>query len=573
VIASSPVGDVDVNSVLGQRAPVVPSSSESPSEYRFGAVVVRVAGREILVHGRPAGVQPKVFDLLLYLISHRDRIVDKAELLDALWPGVVVTEASLTQALKKARKLVGDDGDEQSIIRTVQRRGFRFIAPLLEARPLVSSPLESDDAVESVAVLPFRDLSPAGDQQYFCDGMVEEIINSLTRLDGLRVIARTSSFMFRGQAASAQAIGAQLGATALVDGSVQRSGDTLRVTAQLVDCSTGFQRWSGQWDRPLADVFAIQDDIAAQVAQVLSTPLSNADRASLASARPREVEAYVLYLEGLAYQRAFGRHNQRSALELFQRVIDLDPAYAPAWAGIASSQVSLYTFAEATPERLRAASEAARRAVELDPLSADAHVAVGNSASLRGDHVAAEAAYARAQVLNPQSFEAWYHHGRALASRGEHARAVEMYERAAKVRPDDYQALTFAIQSYRSLGREADALRAARVSIAAAERVLAIQPAEVRALSVTSGALVDLGRIEDAKVWTDRACALEPEEPSTQYNAACLYARLGDTERALDHLEQVRFEGMANRRWMEHDSVLDPLRGHPRFEALFGRTR
>ena len=558
---------------------MTPPRLDPDSLYRFGAVELDVGRREIRVDGQRIETQPKVFDLLLYLIEHRDRIVDKAELMDALWPDGVVTEASLTQALKKARKIVGDDANRQSVIRTAQRRGFRFVADIevatSERAPDAAPHAPAPDAPppNSVAVLPFLDLSPQADQQYFCDGMAEEIINSLTRIEGLRVAARASSFAFRGTHKGVSEIGQQLGVEALVDGSVRRAGNALRVTARLADTETGYQRWSEQWDRPIHDVFAIQDEIATGVAQALDRHLSSADRVSIASLRPSAVDAYDLYLRGLAFQHAFGRSSQRLALEMFERVIEREPEFAPAWAGIASSHVLLYMYAEATDEHRHLAAEAGARAVELDPLSADAHGAQGNAATLRGDFPAADAAFKRAQMLDPRSFEAWYYHGRSLASRGEHSRAVAAYEQAALVRPEDYQALNFAMQSLRSLGRMNEALSATRRSVRAAERALLLNPADVCALSVTAGLLVDLDRPDDARAWVERACTLEPDEPFVQYNAACTYARLNEPERALDHLERVGVEAMASRSGMEHDSQLDSLRTHPRFLSLLDRAR
>jgi adenylate cyclase len=432
------------------------AAGNSRPEYRFGDVTVDVDRREIRVAGRSADTQPKVFDLLHYLLVNRERVVDKDELMKVLWPDVVVTEASLTQALKKARKVVGDDGDKQHVIRTVLRRGFRFVADLdsaAEAALAASVPASAEAATPeaSVAVLPFVDMSPAKDQEYFCDGMAEEITNALSRIDGLRVAARTSAFTFRASSSDVREIARRLEVTSIVEGSVRRAGDQLRVTAQLIDATSGYQKWSARWDRSLADVFAIQDEISTEVVRALKLHLTSDDRAAIYSTRARAVDAYDLYLRGLQFLHRFGRRSQRFALQMFHRAIELDPTYAPAWAGVAASHVLLYVYADASEENRRLAAEAGMRAVELDPLSAEAHVAVANAATIRADHQAAIAAFERAEMLNPRLFEAWYFHGRCCASLGDHARAVDLYEQAALVRPEDYQAFVFAVQSYRSI--------------------------------------------------------------------------------------------------------------------------
>lgn len=215
--------------------------------YRFGRCEVDPRARQVRLDGAVADSQPKAFDLLLYLIRHRDRVVDRDELFAQLWPGVVVSDAALTQALRKARAMVGDDGSSQQVIRTVQRRGFRFVAELTaidaeDAEAMPRRTLATEAVAEpSVAVLPFSDMSPSQDQQYFCDGMTEEVISQLARTPGLRVAARTSVFALKNRPDDVREIGRRLGVTSIVEGSVRKAGDRLRVTAQLVDARSGFQ--------------------------------------------------------------------------------------------------------------------------------------------------------------------------------------------------------------------------------------------------------------------------------------------------------------------------------------------
>jgi adenylate cyclase len=536
--------------------------------YRFAGCEVDAALRQVRCNGVAAEPQPKALDLLLYLIAHRNRVVDKDELLDKIWPGVVVSESALTQALRKARAMVGDDGERQAVIRTIQRRGFRFVAELDDGRgaspqlaPEASA--AATPATEPVAVLPFADMSPAGDQEYFCDGMAEEVINALAHA-GQRVVARTSSFVFKDRPDDVREIARKLGVTLLLEGSVRKAAERLRVTAQLIDARSGFHVWSRTWDRRVEDMFAIQDEIARSIAAALGPT---------ATARAPKITAAELHRRGRAYQHRFGQRAQRFAIELFRQAIALDARYAPAWAALALSYVLLYRYALASDSNRNEALADAKRALELDDTLAEAWTAKGAATTICCDYRDAEAAFEKALALGPGSFEAHYYYARAATETGDFAKAAALYERAAAIDPDDYQALVFASQCYRSLRQPERGLDAERRALAAAERALAADPTDARALVLSAAALIHLGRADEARRWVERACALEPDEPHCRYNAACAYVLLGEHERALDMLEALELGSKANGSWMQHDVELDPLREHPRFKALMAATR
>ena len=541
--------------------------------YRFGNCEVNTRLRQVSCAGQQVEPQPKAFDVLVYLIEHRDRVVDKDELLEQLWPGVVVSESALTQALRKARSMVGDDGTRQAMIRTVQRRGFRFVCPLDADGPAPAPAAPSAEAAvaiePSVAVLPFADMSPAKDQEYFCDGMAEEIINALARIPGLRVAARTSSFAFKQRADDVREIARQLGVRSILEGSVRKSGEQLRVTAQLIDAQSGFHLWSERWDRGLSDMFAIQDEIAARIAELAGAHTSPV---SAGAASPPEITAGELHRRGMAYVHRFGQRSQRFAMELFRQALVLDPECPDSWAGLSMSNALLYRYSMSTEHYCDEARRAAARAVEIDPESASTWTARGVVATLDGDFAGAEAAFERAIANEPDCFEAHYYYGRACSSEGLYERAATLYERAASLRPGDYQALLFAAQAYDSLGLEDRARDARARQLARGRKALAADPTDARALSLSAGSLRAAGREADARDWIERSCALEPDEPYIHYNAACFYATVGDVDRALQSLEQVHVEVMCNRDWMQHDQDLDPLRGDPRFEALMARA-
>lgn len=538
--------------------------------YRFGDCEVDPSRQQVRVGGHVVEAQPKALDLLLYLIVHRDRVVDKDELLGKLWPGVVVTESALTQALRKARALVGDDGERQAVIRTVQRRGFRFVAELAPADIPRDTPAAAAgpprEAPRAVAVLPFADMSAQRDQEYFCDGMAEEIINALSRA-GQRVAARTSTFAFKNRPDDVREIARRLGVELVLEGSVRKIGEQLRVTAQLIDAASGFHLWSQSWDRRLEDMLAIQDEIARRIAAALGGGTAPATEPAGAP-----VGAAELYRRGLAYQHRFGQRAQRFAIELFSQALARDPGYAPAWAALAVSHVLVYRYSWATDERRSEALRAARRAVDLAPDLAEAWTAHGAATTICCDYTSAREAFEKAIRLDPGSFEAHYYFARAATETGEFARAAVLYERAAEIRPDDYQALVFAGQAYQSLGQHECGLDAERRALVRAERALARDPTDARALVLSAAGLIHAGRTDEARAWIERACTLEPDEPHCRYNAACAYVVLGEHERALDMLETIGLDAMANRAWMEHDFELDPLRAHPRFQALMART-
>ena len=537
--------------------------------YRFGNREVDIRLRQIREDGQVVEAPPKAFDLLVYLLENRDRVVDKDELLEQLWPGAVVTESALAQIVRKARSLAGDDGKRQAVIGTVQRRGFRFVAVVQTQKGGSTSSIARASAHPdpSVAVLPFADMSSERDHEYFCDGMVEEIITELARIPSLRVAARTSSFAFKLRSDDVREIGRQLGVRSVLEGSVRKDGDKLRVTAQLIDASTGFHLWSERWDRTLEDMLAIQAEIGRQIAAVLRCSHGMGERAAAT------FTAEDLCDRAFAYLNRTSRRSQRFAMDLFQQTLAIDPTSVRAWAGRALSHVVLSTTASMARHRAEAL-RAATHATELNPRSAVAWAAYGAATAANRGFAAAQEAFTRAIELDPRLFEARHFFGRICLEAGEYERAAEQFEAAAVAKPEDYQALVYARQAYRSLHRSADERSAAARQVAAAERALRADPTDARALSLSSGSLVILGRIDEAHAWTRRSCELEPDEPYVHYNAACVLAQLGRAEEALTALES----GMEHGRycgpsWVEHDVDLAPLRAHPRFEALLARMR
>jgi DNA-binding winged helix-turn-helix (wHTH) protein/Flp pilus assembly protein TadD len=285
--------------------------------------------------------------------------------------------------------------------------------------------------------------------------------------------------------------------------------------------------------------------------------------------RSRDVDgrAAELCRLGRAYLSQHGARSQRYAIKMFKRALAIDPEDAVAWAGFATARVSHYLWAETTPEDRRLAAAASDRAIELNPYLPEAYVARAYAAAALTNHAAADVAFAQAQSLDPNLFDAWYFQARSCASRGEHDRAIAMYEAAQSVRPQDFRATALSRMCYTSLGLHDGSNRLARRSVALAEELLSVRPDDADMLSFASCMLHHLGRHDEMSAWLDRATALDPDEPSVNYRAACAYALAGQPERALAYLERVPLVP-ERRRWIANDSDLDSLRSQPRFRAL-----
>ncbi len=439
--------------------------------------------------------------------------------------------------------------------------------------PAPAAAIPRDGQAPSIAVLPFVDMSPEHDQDYFCEGMAEEILNALTRIEGLRVAARTSSFQFKGRAADIRKVAQELGVNTVLEGSVRKAGAQLRVTAQLINAADGYHLWSDRYDRGLEDVFAIQDEIATRITEALELRLTRRDRDAIQVKPTGEIQAYDYYLRGRQFFNQYGKRQIAYAIQMFDKAIEIDPNYAPAHAGLTLANATMYMFFDPDEKFCSTAERASAKAIALDPGSAEAHTTRG-IAELMGNHFdAAEQAFERAIALNPRSFDAHYYHARSCASRGNYAQAAALYERAAEVRPEDYQALLLSAQTYRALGRMDAGRSAAERGLQRARRTLELNPGDVRALYLGAAALVRLDRIGEGIEWAERALALEPEEAIVLYNVGCTYALAGEQNRAMDILERAVLPGMAQRVWLEHDSDLDSLRELPRFKAFLATLK
>jgi TolB-like protein/Flp pilus assembly protein TadD len=448
---------------------------------------------------------------------------------------------------------------------------FGSAAELTAALEPAMGPAAPPDAPRSVAVLPFADMSPERDQEYFGDGIAEEIISALTRIDALRVAARTSSFAFKGKNEDIGSIGARLKVGAVVEGSIRKAGKRLRVTAQLVNVADGFQLWSERYDRDLEDVFAIQDEIAANIVQALRVVLSSEAKRAIGRPRTDHIAAYEHYLRGRQYLHQFREKSLKFARRMFERAIEIDPRYMLAYAGLADCSAFLYMYHDASDANRQQADSASLRALELGPDVAEAHASRGLALTLLRDDESAAREFETAIRLDPRLFEAHYFYGRACLQRGANEEAARHFGDASAVRPEDYQSPSLQAQALEALGRveEARATRHRASQIAAHH--LELHPDDARALYLGAADLASLGQREKSLEWVARALAIDPEDTGVLYNVGCAYAILGEPDRAMDCIEKAVENGFGHREWIEQDGDLDVLRGLPRFQQLLRR--
>ncbi|MFQ5929504.1 MAG: tetratricopeptide repeat protein, partial [Acidobacteriota bacterium] len=429
------------------------------------------------------------------------------------------------------------------------------------------------DKQSSIAVLPFVNTSPDPENVYFSDGLAEELINAFTKIEGLSVASRTSAFQFKGKTQDIRQIGEQLNVNNVLEGSVRKAGNRLRVTAQLISVSNGYQLWSEKYDRELKDVFEIQDEIAENIVRALRVVLSEKEKSALEKPPTTNVEAYDYYLRGRKFFHEARRKSNEFARQMFTRATQIDPSYALAYSGIADCHSFLYMYWESTEENIREAERASRKALELDPDLSEAHVSQGLAVSLSKRYDEAERQFETAIGLNPRLFEAHYFYARTCFAQGKLEKAARLYEKACEVRPEDYQAPLLLGSVYRGLGLEKKAEVVQRRGLEIVQKHLELHPDDARALYLGGVAHIQSGDRERGLQWASQALEMDPEEPAILYNVACVYSNSGEVEEAIDCLEKALKVGFAHKEWIENDSDLDPLRTHSRFQALLTRMK
>jgi TolB-like protein/cytochrome c-type biogenesis protein CcmH/NrfG len=466
-------------------------------QFLFGDHTLDADRRELRRGAEPISVEPQVFDLLIYLVENRDRVVSKDDLIAAVWGGRVVSDSTLTSRINAARKAVGDSGDNQKLIRTIARKGLRFVGDV-HVGPMGGDPLgqlsrAQADAQESsraalpmpdrpaIAVLPFVNLSGDPEQEYFSDGISEDIIAALSKLRWFFVIARNSSFTFKGKAVHMKQIAEELGVGYVVEGSVRKSGERVRITAQLNDVATGAHIWAERYDRDIADVFAVQDEITEAIVAAIEPQLYAAENFRAQRKPPESLDAWDLVMRGLSH---YGQaHGVLAAAHTF------------------SAHMGWAEMSKAVPIAERAAL-AALRADSEDPW---AHYALGNVYlfTRRFDDSLAE--FETALQLNPNFSLAQCYYGLTLCYCGRWEDGDLAARRALRLSPrDPFSALYYGIAAYSQYNGHnyEEAMRFARESIrerndfVGGHRVLTASAGMAGRSDVAAAALQELRRVQ-----------------------------------------------------------------------------
>lgn len=499
---------------------------------RFSDYVVDLKAGELRKHGIRIKLQVQPFQVLQALLERPGQAITREELQKRIWPGdtFVDFDHGLNNAVKKLRAALGEEAENPRYIETLAKRGYRFIGALQSG----SAATAGEIARDSIVVLPFLSLSGDPENEFFADGITEEIINALAQIKGLRVVARSSAFSFKGKTVDLRVVGERLNARTVLEGSVRRAENRLRITAQLINAADGYHFWSERYDREMKDIFDVQDEIARSIAERLKVTLEISGQGPLVKAGTRDLEAYEAFLKGraLLYQRNAGIPR---ALECFQMAVSLDPQYSLAWANIADAYVMLAFYGFLPPDRvLEKAKENATRAVTLDPAVAEGHNALAAATLLRDwDWAKAESEFVRALELDPRSglarsrYALWC----VLVAGGRFEEGIAQAQKASEFDPLSSYAATILAFAYFVAGEAAKALETARHAVQ-------LEPESVLARISLAFALYLQGRYAEAVSATEMGLGMSGRHPMFMALLAVTLADCGKlSEAKLVHAE------------------------------------
>jgi adenylate cyclase len=427
-----------------------------------------------------------------------------------------------------------------------------------------------------IAVLPFTNMSGDAEQEYFADGVTDDIITDLSQVSALFVVARNTAFTYKGKAVEVTQAAQRLNVRYVLQGSVRKATNRVRVNVQLIDGATGDHLWSERYDRDFGDIFALQDEISKSVVVALKVNLLPAELRSMADRATSNTEAYEHYLHGRAVMfGGFGdKYSLTAARAMFSKAVEIDPGYARAYAGIAECDALLW-ISGGIDISYQEILKNSNIALTFAPTLAEAHASRGLALFLSGQAEDAMTAFERALELDPELFEAYEWYGEVCRNTGQFAKAAALFERAGELRLTDYISLMLLRDCCDSLGRHEQAVAAAKRALPRIEAQLAAHPDDAMAICTGAAILVTLGENQRAEAWAERALSINPEDYIVHYNAACTYAVIGKIDMAFQRLEHVFAHHPRVRSWLlgivKHDSQLDSLRGLPAFQDFVSR--
>jgi adenylate cyclase len=516
--------------------------------YLFEDYALDTGRRELCRRAEIVRLEPQAFDLLEYLIRNRDRVVSRDDLIASIWGGRIVSDSAMTTRINAARCAVGDTGKAQRLIKTVPRKGIRFVGTVREE---ASGSLWSDVSLRpataclalpdkpSIAVLAFTNMSGDPDQEYFSDGITEDIITGLSRFSGLFVIARNSSFQYKGRSPDIRQVGRELGVRYVLEGSVRRAGDRVRIGAQLIDAATGGHCWAERYDRELKDVFAVQDDVSRAIVAILVARVKKAEGERTLLKPPATWQAHDFFMRAsVMYRTIYSSFNVADLYEvrrLLERSIALDPNYARAYATLANTHLIAWVQPVDEDHLIPAALERAHRlawkAVQLDPNLPIAHAHLGNVLTFKGQHEQSIAEFEKAIALNP-NFTDW-RFGMTLLRAGEPARAIQVIE--AHMRHDPLYVPIAAGQ----LGLARYMMKEYSQALPSLRECASRAPGMRQSHVWLAAGLAQLGRLDEAHAEAAEVLRIDPKFTidSTQRRQA-LFKRPEDAEHLLDGLRK-----------------------------------
>ena len=489
-------------------------------------------------------------------------------------PGGVSVSSSVRENVGNKLDLTYEDTGEQELKNIdFPVRVFNIVLGSGAAKPRAGAePVVAEADKPSIAVLPFTNMSDDRGQEFFSDGITEDIITDLSKVSGLFVVGRNTSFTYKGKSVQLQQVAAELGVKFILEGSVRKAGERVRVTGQLIDGATGGHIWADRFDRDLTDIFAIQDEITQTIVDQLKIKLLPTEKKAIAQAPTQNVEAYTYYLKGREFFHNSSKAFLLLARRMFVKATEADPLYARAYAGIANcdSRLSGWYNVVKSPDEILAT---AGKAIALDSNLAEAHAARGMALASSKRGAEAAEAFERALELDPNSFDANLSYARFCLIEEKTDRAIQLFLRAVEIQPDDSQAPLLVYILLRSLDRIDEGERYARLGIKRAEEALRLHPESSRPAQMGAGVLAAMGETERAMEWTEHALAIDPDDNTARYNAACTYVQIGELDRAFDVLEVwIEHAGWDQKAWLKVDGDLDPIRDHPRYASLLAAS-
>jgi len=532
-------------------------------DFRFDEFEIDLGQQELRRSGQVVRIEPQVFELLVYLVRNSNRIVSKEELIEEVWQGRVISEAALSSCVSAARRAIGDSGKDQRRIRTASKRGFRFVGALDDATPpqtvladSAPSAQESPAAIAvaltqqasapsalalpdkpSIAVLPFQNMSGDPEQEYFADGLTEDIITGLSRQRWFFVIARNSSFAFKGEAVDVRKVASELGVRYVLEGSVRKIANRVRVTGQLIDAAHGIHLWADKYDRELEDIFKLQDEITNRVIGSVLPQILTAEAARIRRKPPQSLDAWDLVMQALPHMWRVSAEDQRRAQEFLRQAISLDDEYAHAHALMGWTYVSLFNLDARAPisEFTDKALEAGAKAVALDHEESWGHLVLGLGHARRRRPELAVSHLSKSIDLNPNFALGYAGLGYALACGGEPERGLQSLEQAQRLSPrDPFLAIYAPTVRYMALF----ALGCYEEAIAVCRSTSALHPNHVGSWRLMTVSLGLLGRIDEARQALAHTLTLQPDLSLSHVEKNTVFANPSDRSRFLLGLQR-----------------------------------